>query len=172
MTTGVFQKREDELFWQELIRRIRTTMEPEKIILFGSKARGDAGTSSDIDLFIIAQSDLPRYKRSVPFYRALLGLGVAKDIISVYAGGGGRLENGQLQSGSNGLARGQGVICEATLSATRFGRSLWPRCQKRSGHDGLPPPAAQRGHGRGAGQAQVLPTLVNYPPKAAVLSLA
>ncbi len=81
MTTGVFQKREDELFWQELIRRIRTTMEPEKIILFGSKARGDAGTSSDIDLFIIAQSNLPRYKRSVPFYRALLGLGVAKDII-------------------------------------------------------------------------------------------
>jgi predicted nucleotidyltransferase len=81
MTTGVFQKPEDESFWQELVRRIRTTMEPEKIILFGSKAHGDAGPSSDIDLFIIAQSNLPRHKRSVPFYRALLGLGVAKDII-------------------------------------------------------------------------------------------
>lgn len=71
----------DESFWNELVRRIRSVTEPEKIILFGSQARGDNKPSSDIDLFIIAESELPRYKRSVPFYRALSGLGVAKDIV-------------------------------------------------------------------------------------------
>lgn len=70
----------DESFWNELVRRIRSVTESEKIILFGSQARGDNKPSSDIDLFIIAESELPRYKRSVPFYRALSGLGVAKDI--------------------------------------------------------------------------------------------
>lgn len=76
-----FRKQQNESFWEEVVRRIRAVAEPERIILFGSQARGDAKPSSDIDLLIIAQSDLPRYKRSVPFYRALLGLGVAKDII-------------------------------------------------------------------------------------------
>ena len=71
----------DESLWQEMVRRVRSVMEPEKIVLFGSQARGDAQPSSDVDLFIIARSDLPRYKRSVPFYGALSGLGLAKDII-------------------------------------------------------------------------------------------
>ncbi len=71
----------DELFWQDVVRRIRSVSEPEKIILFGSQARGDSTISSDMDLFIVAHTDLPRYKRPIPFYRALHGLGVAKDII-------------------------------------------------------------------------------------------
>ena len=71
----------EEAFWGELIRRIRSVTEPDKIILFGSRARGEAKPASDIDLFIIARTDLPRYKRPVPFYKALSGLGVAKDIV-------------------------------------------------------------------------------------------
>jgi predicted nucleotidyltransferase len=66
---------------RELVRRIRATAEPEKIILFGSRARGDEHSDSDLDIFIVMDSDLPRYKRPVPFYRALAGLGVAKDIL-------------------------------------------------------------------------------------------
>ena len=65
----------------EIVRRIRAVAEPERIILFGSYARGEEGIDSDIDLFIVFDSDLPRYKRAVPFYQALSGLGVAKDIV-------------------------------------------------------------------------------------------
>lgn len=66
---------------RELVRRIRATAEPQKIILFGSRARGDEHRDSDLDIFIVMDSDLPRHKRPVPFYQALAGLGVAKDIL-------------------------------------------------------------------------------------------
>jgi len=54
---------------------------PEKIILFGSRARGDATVDSDIDLLVIEQSNLPRYKRSARYRKAVAGLFAAKDIV-------------------------------------------------------------------------------------------
>ncbi len=42
----------------------------EQVILFGSHARGEAHDASDVDLMIVAESDLPRFKRT----RALYGL--------------------------------------------------------------------------------------------------
>jgi len=71
----------DSALLQEMVRRIRSAAEPEKIILFGSRARGDERRDSDLDIFIVMESDLPRHKRSVPFYKALAGLGIAKDIV-------------------------------------------------------------------------------------------
>jgi predicted nucleotidyltransferase len=47
---------------------------PLKIVLFGSRARGEAKPDSDLDLLVIEESDLPRYKRSVRYRQALLGL--------------------------------------------------------------------------------------------------
>jgi predicted nucleotidyltransferase len=66
---------------QETVRRIRATAEPDKIILFGSRARGDEQRDSDLDIFIIMESDMPPYKRPIPFYKALTGLGISKDIV-------------------------------------------------------------------------------------------
>jgi uncharacterized protein len=66
---------------QEIVRRIRATAEPEKIILFGSQARGEGNKDSDLDIFIILDSNLPRHRRAVPFYQTLTGLGWAKDIV-------------------------------------------------------------------------------------------
>ncbi len=54
---------------------------PEKIILFGSRARGDCKADSDIDLLVVENSDLPRYKRSARYRKAVVGLFVAKDIV-------------------------------------------------------------------------------------------
>jgi predicted nucleotidyltransferase len=66
---------------QEMIRRILATGRPHKIILFGSRARGDAGPDSDYDLLLIEPSDLPRYKRAARYRRALVGVAPAKDIL-------------------------------------------------------------------------------------------
>jgi uncharacterized protein len=43
----------------------------ERVILFGSHARGEAHDMSDVDLMIVAESDLPRFKRSRALYAML-----------------------------------------------------------------------------------------------------
>lgn len=65
----------------EMSRRIRRAVDPERIVLFGSRARGDAGQQSDYDLLIVAPSPLPRWRRAASVYRLLAGLGVPKDIV-------------------------------------------------------------------------------------------
>ncbi len=65
----------------EIVRRILTVANPERIILFGSRARGEARRGSDYDILIIADSDLPRWQRTPPIYDVLGGLGVPKDIV-------------------------------------------------------------------------------------------
>jgi uncharacterized protein len=70
----------DELL-DEVVRRVLRAGSPRKIVLFGSRARGDARPDSDLDLLIVADSDLPRYRRSPRYYHALAGLFPAKDIV-------------------------------------------------------------------------------------------
>jgi predicted nucleotidyltransferase len=43
----------------EIVRRLVEAYEPERIYLFGSKARGDAGPDSDFDLIVIVPDDAP-----------------------------------------------------------------------------------------------------------------
>lgn len=66
---------------EKMTRRIVERFHPRRIILFGSRARGDALSTSDFDLLIVAPSDKPRWQRAVPVYRALAGLGIPKDIV-------------------------------------------------------------------------------------------
>ena len=70
----------DELL-EEAVRRILSVGSPLKIVLFGSRARGDARPDSDLDLLIIEPSDLPRYKRAARYLRVLVGLFPSKDIV-------------------------------------------------------------------------------------------
>lgn len=71
----------DENLLKEIVRRLVDAVDPDRIILFGSHARGEANAGSDVDLLIVKDTDEPPYRRSVPAYRALSGLGVPKDII-------------------------------------------------------------------------------------------
>jgi predicted nucleotidyltransferase len=64
-----------------IVLRIVETIHPEKIILFGSRARGDVRPGSDIDLLVIADSTQPRYRRSAPLYGALSDILVSMDIL-------------------------------------------------------------------------------------------
>jgi predicted nucleotidyltransferase len=44
---------------------------PDKVILFGSYARGEATTNSDVDMLVVMESEAPRFERSVPLRLAL-----------------------------------------------------------------------------------------------------
>jgi len=66
---------------EQIVARIVEQAQPEKVILFGSRARGDARSSSDFDILVIKESDEPRSRRDVPLYRALAGLWADVDII-------------------------------------------------------------------------------------------
>jgi len=70
----------DELL-QEAVRRILQAGNPIKIVLFGSRARGEARPDSDLDLLIVEYSTLPRHMRALPYRRALVGLFPSKDIV-------------------------------------------------------------------------------------------
>lgn len=61
--------------------RIVSVGSPERVVLFGSHARGTARPDSDLDLLIVERSDAPRYKRAARYYRALAGVFPAKDIV-------------------------------------------------------------------------------------------
>jgi predicted nucleotidyltransferase len=65
----------------EIVRRLVEAIDPDRIILFGSRARGDARPDSDVDLLIIKDTAEPVYRRAIPAYRALSGMGIPKDII-------------------------------------------------------------------------------------------
>jgi uncharacterized protein len=59
---------------EELVRRIRGAIDARKIVLFGSRARGDAKPESDADVLVVAESVLPRYRRASPIYAAVADL--------------------------------------------------------------------------------------------------
>jgi predicted nucleotidyltransferase len=72
----------DDPILMEIVSRLKTAFQPERIYLFGSHARGDAGPNSDYDLLMVVDSSaLPRYKRDQAAFRALTGLGISKDIL-------------------------------------------------------------------------------------------
>jgi len=65
----------------EITRRIVQSSQPDKVILFGSYARGNPTESSDLDLLIIKDSDTPRYKRGREIRKYLRGLKIPVDLV-------------------------------------------------------------------------------------------
>ncbi|MHB1458736.1 MAG: nucleotidyltransferase domain-containing protein [Armatimonadota bacterium] len=73
------QSEKDQM--DEIVDRIVKAIHPQKIVLFGSRARNQARPDSDIDILVIAESDEPRYKRSRVLYGAMHDMGTPIDII-------------------------------------------------------------------------------------------
>jgi len=59
----------DEHKIKQVAMRIGVEANAEQVILFGSHARGEANENSDVDFMIIAESKLPRFKRSRKLYK-------------------------------------------------------------------------------------------------------
>lgn len=66
----------------EIVRRLIEALRPERIYLFGSRARGDAGTDSDYDLMVVVPHlSEPAYRLAQRAHSVLWGLGTAADIL-------------------------------------------------------------------------------------------
>ena len=68
---------------KEIIRRIVKVAKPEKIIMFGSAARGRMGPNSDVDLLVIKRGKFHRGRLTDRIYMNMHGVGQAVDVIVV-----------------------------------------------------------------------------------------
>ena len=65
----------------EVLRRIIEVAQPEKVILFGSAARGDEDSHSDLDVLVITSHPVHRGHLTEEIYMNLFGVGQAVDVI-------------------------------------------------------------------------------------------
>ena len=65
----------------ELVRRILETVQPLRIILFGSAARGDMRSESDIDVAVVMPDNIDPHQVSELLYPRMVGMGIAIDIL-------------------------------------------------------------------------------------------
>lgn len=75
----------EEALLHQMVETIVREVSPETIILFGSRARGDARADSDVDLLIVETEPFSpqrsRRKEAARLYVALKGLAISKDIL-------------------------------------------------------------------------------------------
>ena len=75
----------DEALLHQMVETIVREVSPERIILFGSRARGDARADSDVDLLVVETEPFSpqrsRRKEAARLYMALRGLAISKDIL-------------------------------------------------------------------------------------------
>ncbi len=65
----------------QMVRRIVERFDPERIILFGSAARGNARPESDVDLLVVMPVEGSRREKAVEIGVALNDIRVSKDIL-------------------------------------------------------------------------------------------
>lgn len=67
---------------REIVSRLIATLNPVRIYLFGSQARGEAGPNSDYDILLVVERlDEPAYRLAQRGYRALRGVPAAVDVV-------------------------------------------------------------------------------------------
>ena len=68
---------------KEIIKRVVDVAHPERIIMFGSAARGEMGPNSDIDLLVIKNGEYDQSLLAGDIYMNLHGIKQAVDVILV-----------------------------------------------------------------------------------------
>lgn len=76
---------DEALVLQQMVEIIVNEAAPQAIILFGSRARGDAGPDSDVDLLVVEREPFSRTRRRFDeanrLYMALRHMPVSKDLL-------------------------------------------------------------------------------------------
>src|ERR1035437_6159309 len=65
----------------EVVTKIVSRFNPDKIILFGSYANGTSNDDSDLDLLIVQETDLPMHKRGTDIRLWLIGSMIPVDLL-------------------------------------------------------------------------------------------
>jgi predicted nucleotidyltransferase len=73
--------RPDKKILAEIVQRVVEAAQPDKIILFGSAARGEMGPNSDIDLLVIKSGKFDHWRLLTTIYRHLRGDLAAVDVV-------------------------------------------------------------------------------------------
>ena len=68
---------------RRMVRRIVRRFQPERVILFGSRATGTAAADSDVDLLVVMPVQGSVLDKIVDIRCALAGIRIAKDILVV-----------------------------------------------------------------------------------------
>ena len=68
-------------FANEVTRRILETVQPQRVLLFGSSVRGAFNKDSDLDILVIVQGPVHRRQLAQKIYSNLHGVGVPVDIV-------------------------------------------------------------------------------------------
>ena len=70
----------------EAVRRLVVAANPVKVILFGSRARGDARPDSDVDLMVVEKDVKDAAGEAARLYECLRGLVLAVELVVVAQG--------------------------------------------------------------------------------------
>ena len=73
----------DDALIEEIVRRVLSVAQPDKIIIFGSAATGEMTRDSDIDLLVVEDDPGNQRKESVRLRERLTGLGYPFDVIVI-----------------------------------------------------------------------------------------
>jgi predicted nucleotidyltransferase len=65
----------------EIVARLVSAIDPEKLILFGSRTKGTGGPDNDYDILIVKGEPDPARRRTGPLYRKLWGIPNAVDLL-------------------------------------------------------------------------------------------
>jgi predicted nucleotidyltransferase len=68
---------------EEIVRRVVAVAHPDRILLFGSAARGDMGPDSDVDLLVVKSGVPHRRRLAQAIHRAMAGVAAAVDVLVV-----------------------------------------------------------------------------------------
>ena len=83
MRTRIKKGGPDPTVVADVVERIVRVAEPEKIVLFGSAARGEMGLDSDYDFLVIKGGKFNRDRVTVAIYRELRGKSAPVDVVVV-----------------------------------------------------------------------------------------
>ena len=73
-------KWQDEVL-REIVERLVEAIDPERLILFGSRATGGGRADSDYDILIVKDEPEPGLRRTGPLYRKLRGIRQPVDLL-------------------------------------------------------------------------------------------